>query len=1570
MNLMIENKTISSYTGLEIAVVGMSGRFPGAENIHEFWDNLKNGKESITFFSDKELIDDGVDADLLKNPNYVKAKGLITNPDYFDASFFEYTPSDVKVMDPQIKVFHECVWEALEDAGYDPYRYKGSIGLFAGAPSNTMWEVINTMYSNLNDPVDSFNNYQYMQKDFLTTLISYKLNLKGPSVSIQTACSTSLVALHTACRELLMGGCNIVVAGGISISYPYKRGYIYQEDMIMSPDGHCRTFDVLSKGTVMGDGAGAVVLKKLSNALEDNDHIYAIIKGSRINNDGARKVGYNAPSVDGQSQVIKSVYHMAGVDPGTIGYIEAHGTATALGDPIEVDALTKAFNISNKKNCAIGSVKTNIGHLDAAAGIAGFIKTVLAIKNKQIPPSLHFESANPKIDFEDSPFYVSQKLHDWPKKDGPIRAGISSFGIGGTNAHVILEESPEKQDETSNRKIHLLLFSAKTPTALDKLSVNLANYLEKKPETNLADLSYTLQIGRSQFEYRKTLVCSNIIEVIEQLKIQKPPILSESCQKRIVFMFPGQGSQYVNMGRDLYENEEYFQNEVNKCLEITDNLLPFKLKDILYPENGEESDYKITDTIVTQPVLFIFEYSLAKLLMKWGINPDAMIGHSIGEYVAACISGVFSLEDALSIIVFRGKIMQEMPDGSMLSVMLSEEDVLPFLNDDVSLAVINSSSLCVLSGSNEAITKTQKQLKEAGYPSELLPVLNVFHSDSIGSSLEKFSKEIKKIRLNKPQIPYISNLTGKWITIQDAANPEYWTSHLTGTVRFSDGLSELLAYEKSIFIEIGPGQNLSTFVKQHKDFKEQPAFNLIKHSQESLPNQSFQKFIPDIINQTQEQINDQVFLFSQLGRIWCCGININWNELYKNEKRKRISLPTYPFERQNYSILVKPDEILKEISLNKFNFKRKEIDEWFYLPSWKRKKIIIHNKIKKDKNCLLFINDNQLSISFCKYLKNEFQNVILIKNGQTFTNLEENIYSINAENKNDYLLLFNELKEKEFIPDIIGHLWNILDYKSETICVQSFKERQTIGFYCLLYLSQAIAEYNYYHKIEIIILSNNLYEVNGGDIIDPAKSTVLGPCLVIPQENMNIRCRSIDLKLPEIGSMEEKDLIKYLSEEFLTDFSDTFIAYRNNYRWIKYFEQIHKNDWAQWKDEEQKNTLNLKNNGVYLITGGLGKIGLTFTKCLIESVNAKVILITHSFFPPEEEWEEWLNTNEEENKISIRIRILKEIKLLSNNILIYKSDLSNIDEIEKIISEAEDKFGKLNGVIHAAGVTKSHFITEVDYSICEMHFMPKVYGLLNLTKVFNNKELDFCIMMSSLSSLLGGIGLVAYSASNIFMDFFINQYPKHNCKWISVNWNEWDLFDGSTNKKTIRKDILNSLMGPSEGFEAFLRIISLSDVNQIVVSTSSLDERFKKWVKFEEVDKSKSSTSEQILLTRPNLSTSYVSPQNELEGKLAAIWQEVLGIKQIGIDDNFFEIGGHSLNLIKIQNKIKEEIHIESAKKISLMILFQHHTIKSLANFLVQGKKEIEEKDEKIKKSLDDNKKELLNTLDIFNKRK
>jgi len=656
-------------TGVEIAVIGMSGRFPGAGNIDEFWENLKNGVEAVTFLSDGQLSEAGVDPRFLDNPNYIKSiGGVLENKEYFDAHFFDYTPIEAEMMEPQMRIFHECAWEALENSalyGYDPCLYDCAVGVYAGASSSFYWEALNFL-SGKREEITHLAANNIANKDFLCTRLAYKFDLKGPAITVQTACSTSLVAIHLACQAILDGECKMALAGGVSISSNNASGYLYQEGMIASADGHCRAFDIRATGTIGGEGAGVVVLKLLENAIEDRDYIHAVIKGTAINNDGIKKASFTAPSREAHTETVRAAFRVAEVEPESISYIEAHGTGTPLGDPIEIEALKEGFNTSKKRFCAVGSVKTNIGHLDAAAGVAGFLKAVLALKHKLIPPSLNFEKPNPKIDFENSPFYINTRLREWKNDKYPLRAGVSSLGIGGTNAHVILEEAlPEFQGTTEGfggREYKLLLLSARTESALHKAAENLKAYLKNNPRINLADVSYTLQVGRRAFLHRQMMVCSTVNEAAGALsspglgKIREFVIQKED--RPVVFMFSGQGSQYVGMGLDLYRTEPVFRTEMDRCFGILNRLMARDVKEILYPaavgNRGDETG-QLNQTEITQPVIFAVEYALAKLLLQWGISPYAMIGHSIGEYTAACLAGVLSLEDALKVVVLKRK---------------------------------------------------------------------------------------------------------------------------------------------------------------------------------------------------------------------------------------------------------------------------------------------------------------------------------------------------------------------------------------------------------------------------------------------------------------------------------------------------------------------------------------------------------------------------------------------------------------------------------------------------------------------------------------------------------------------------------------------------------------------------------------------------------------------------------------------------------------------------------------------------------------------------------------------------
>jgi acyl transferase domain-containing protein len=775
-----------------VAIIGMAGRFPGAKNIADFWQNLKSGVESVSIFTDDELISAGINPALLNDKNYIKSGSILEDIDLFDAAFFDFNPKEAETTDPQHRVFLECAWEALENAGYDSNRCESRIGVYAGASQN------NYLSFNLyTDGVGSAKCYQTSignEKDFLTTRVSYKLNLTGPSLTVQTACSTSLVAVFLACQSLLNYQCDMALAGGVSIYVPQKTGYLHEPGGTLSPDGHCYAFDARAQGITIGNGVGIVVLKRLSEAIADGDCIHAVIKGAAINNDGSAKMGFTAPSVDGQAEAIAEAMMLASVEPDTISYIEAHGTGTPLGDPIEIAALTKVFRAGTDKKgfCAIGSVKTNIGHLDATAGVAGLIKTVLALKHKQIPPSLNFQQPNPQIDFANSPFYVNTKLTEWKEGITPRRAGVSSLGMGGTNAHVILEEAPtqvKNQKSKVKSEYFLLCLSAKSEKALEKVTTNLITHLKEHPEINFADLAYTLQIGRRQFNQRRVLVCENIQDAVsalqEQVSQRVLTNLQSTSHPAIAFMFPGQGAQYVDMGKELYENEAIFRNQVDRCCSILKPHLGIDLRSLLYPQTNEvaaTAAEKLKQTDIAQAALFVIEYALAQLWISWGISPSAMIGHSIGEYVAATLANVMSVEDALALVAMRGRLMGEMPPGGMIAVSLPEAEVISFLNTNLSLAAINAPGSCVVSGTDAAIDALQQQLTNKGIEYRRLHTSHAFHSPMMEPVKERFIQEVKKIKLNPPQIPFISNVTGTWITAEQATDANYWGKHLRQTV--------------------------------------------------------------------------------------------------------------------------------------------------------------------------------------------------------------------------------------------------------------------------------------------------------------------------------------------------------------------------------------------------------------------------------------------------------------------------------------------------------------------------------------------------------------------------------------------------------------------------------------------------------------------------------------------------------------------------------------------------------------------------------------------------------------------
>lgn len=884
----------------EIAIIGMAGYFPMARHIDVLWTNLLKGIETVTFFSDQELLSAGLSSDLIHNPNYVKARAVLEDIEMFDAPFFGFTPREAETMDPQHRLFLECAWEALENAGYTTEVYKGLIGVYAGTSMSSY--MLNNLFRN-HDVMTTAGPFQLAlgnDKDYLTTRVSYKLHLKGPSININTACSTSLTAVHLACQGLLNGECDIALAGGASIKVPQETGYFYQEGGILSPDGHCRTFDVKAHGTVPGSGVGIIVLKRLSEALSNGDFIHAVIKGSAINNDGAEKIGFTAPSIDGQARVIAEALAIAQVQPEDISYIEAHGTATPLGDAIEIEALHQIFrpDLMQRGTCAIGSIKTNIGHLDAAAGIAGLIKTTLALQHRSLPPSLHFEHPNSKIDLANSPFFVNALPIEWKTEHPILRAGVSSFGIGGTNVHVVLEEAPLSQPSSVAKPMHLLTLSAKTSTALEMMTRQLSEYLKHNPHCNFADIAYTLHIGRSAFQHRRIIVAQNSAQALESMLANNNKNVISSVQNTeplVAFLFPGQGSQYVTMAAEIYQTEKEFRTWVDLCSELLQPLLGLDLRHVLYPQDMsvEDATAILQQTDIAQVALFVIEYSLAKLWQFWGILPCAMVGHSIGEYVAACLANVFSLEDALQVVAARGQLMQKMPHGSMLAVSLPCKEIEPLLSRTLTLAAINGPSDCVVAGPLDAIDVLQEQLIKRDVKFHLLHTSHAFHSQMLEPMLEEFAERVRQVRLKAPQLPYLSNVSGTWITEEEATNPQYWVRHMRQCVHFADNLHTLLQQPDMVLLEVGPGQTLRNLALRH-------------------PSRTIGHQLLATLHQSHDQHSDSILQLHTLGRLWLVGAKVDWVNFHTEEKRHRLPLPTYPFERLRY--WVEPQDLQREVN--------------------------------------------------------------------------------------------------------------------------------------------------------------------------------------------------------------------------------------------------------------------------------------------------------------------------------------------------------------------------------------------------------------------------------------------------------------------------------------------------------------------------------------------------------------------------------------------------------------------------------------------------------------------------------
>ena len=1476
---------VSEIEESSIAVVGMAGRFPGAGSVSELWDLLKNGKEGPSEVSLDEQINAGVDKAFFEHPDYVNHYMKVDHADLFDADFFGYSPRQAVSIDPQQRIFLECAWEALESAGYHPGLNKESVGVFAGmGHSGHLFDILQHSGGGSGKPIS--DSMLDTDKDFLTGRVAYKLDLTGPSITVQTACSTSLVAVHLACQSLLTGECDVALAGGVRITKPL--GYRYMEHGILSPDGHCRAFDAEAKGTIPGSGVGVVVLRRLADALKSGFQIHAVIRSTVVNNDGSEKIGFTAPGLKAQRQLLAGGLALAELQPSDIGYFEGHGTGTKLGDSIELTALKDVYGKSSKR-CALGSIKTNIGHLDAAAGVAGLIKAILCLKNKALVPSVGFVAPNPILQESDCPLYVNNVFQPWERdEDRPRRAAVSSFGLGGTNAHAILEEAPQLSIELDEPTAKIFPLSARTPNALDRIAANLAGFLDGNPGTNLADIAFTLQIGRKPFPYRRTVVGTNHVDLAAALRDSKQDF-SESLDTRpIVFLFPGEGSEWRGMARKLYQTEERFKEELDECSDRVAASLAFNVRQFLCDEKPI-SDSTCHPTAYTQSALFVFEYCLARLWMNWGINPSAMFGHGLGEYVAATLAGVLSIEHATRLIVERAKLISQMPEGQMVAIDLPYDKLITMHGPELAIAAVNSSDQCVIAGMHDPIDRFIGRLESESIRYRRLQVSHALHSFAMEPVAAKLKTLISGLRVDEPKIRYISGLTGTFVSGKQLQDPSYWGEHLVAPVRFSQGLEAVRDLHGAIFVEVGAGSALSDIARQH------------------LGTTNDWMFLASM-----EQGDDRPSLLRTLGKMWCAGADVDWSRLHTGRLRRRVELPTYPFERRRFALDAAAP--CRTIDSNGAQLATDlPMDERFYIPSWKESVPLPHWMRSDDANnglWVVFEDEAGLGAAVTEQLKAADREVVSVLPAARYSKVDRNRFSINLEAPEDYARLMSDLQKRGKDVWRLIHCWSLAPESPDASHGVTGGDLDR-GYRSLLFLTQAFARLENRAKCNLLAVSKQLFDIAGEGNTNSAKAAIAAICSVASQETAGLRCAVVDLPCSNESSTSPKQWKSYVNA-ILSEISfflpDPIVAYRGSHRLLRAYERI-KLDWKMPKVRK------LRDRGVYLITGGLGKIGLKLAEELARTCQARIVLMSRSRFPERNQWDLLLSQGTE--PASGRIRAVQRMEEAGGQVIISSADVSNKNDVQRVLGDVRLQFGELNGVFHLAGElshqSSKSALTTLHRTGIETQIRPKVTGFHILDEELRGKGLDFGVVFSSNSSILGGVGFGAYAAGNSILDQAVLAREREDCfPWIVTNWDGWICSQPETDPdKELAERRPSFAVTSTEGMDALWRIVCLSTVPQVVISRADLQERFDTWVRQQRVAARDYAGEPPALVQNGNSKAGdETKAGSALERSIAGIWQELLGLDHIEMNDTFLDLGGDSLIAVRVSGRLRELVGI------------------------------------------------------------
>lgn len=1363
---MTEQSHKMTGAGEDIAIVGMAVNVPGARTVAAFWDNLRDGVSSIRKLTEEELLAAGETPENIARKNYVRAAADLDGFETFDAEFFGFSPKDAAILDPQHRKFLEVAWEAMEQAGHVPENVAGPIGVYAGCGMGSYFYFNICSNPDLVDETGMFLlRHTGNDKDFLSTRVSHVFDLKGPSINLQTACSTSLVAIHYAAAALRSGEVDMALAGGVTIELPQGRGYVFKENEILSPDGECHAFDHRAQGTVFGSGAGCVALKRLSDAQADGDHIWAVIKGSAINNDGAAKAGYLAPSVEGQAEAIGKALAVSGVKADQIELVECHGTGTYLGDPIEVAALTEAYRTQTDKvdYARLGSVKTNIGHLDTAAGVAGLVKATLALHHGVMPPSLGYEAPNPAIGFEGSPFSVNAALTPWPRRDAPRHAAINALGVGGTNAHAILGEAPvQSASEESDFPFHPLCISGRNKAALEANAAALAAHLRANPDLDLADVAHTLKNGRRGFERRRVVVAETAAEAADLLdandtrRVFNHTALGASPE--VVFMFPGGGAQYPTMARDLYETEPAFAEAMDRGLDHLAPQLDYDIRALWLPEGDTaEASEAFKKPSVQLPLIAIVEYALAHLWMSWGVKPAAMVGHSMGENVAACLAGVMSFENLIDLVLLRGRLFDTVPAGGMLSVPLSLEAVTPYLSDDLDIASVNGPELTAISGPDAALLALAASLEKDEIESQRIAIDIAAHSRMLEPILSDYRAFLAKLDLKAPTMPVMSNRTGQQMTAAQATDPDYWVGQLRNTVHFADCIATLAAGDKRVFLEVGPGKALSSLAQMCADVAPAQVLSSLRH--------------PD------QEIADDMYFMGVIGRLWACGVEADWDQIWGEARRNRVILPTYQFQRSPY--FIEPGTQAIEAAPAAVA-RLDDMADWGSVPSWRAAYADVDADLEAAleqgaaQTWLVFADADGVAAPVISRLRAAGATLSVVTAGDSFADLGDGQYTLAPEQgREGYDALMAALEAAGQAPSRIAHFWGVTQSEDHRPGSSFYDRTLEQGFYSLLWLGQTLAEREDAPQTHLTVFTTGAAQVADEALPYPAKAMISGPAGVIPHEVVGVTVSTVDVVLPEIpqagGMFARKaespvaDMTDVLLEEVLAAPSNVVCALRGDRRYVQ---------GVRPQRLEQADAPIIKRGGTYLITGGFGGIGQTIAADLLSLHDAHVVLLSRTALPARDAWPQVLQTTHAGDATVRRIRAVQRLEALGGTVEVAAADVINVAQMRKVIDGLQARRA-IDGVIHAAGVLDDAPLLGKSQAQVDAVLAPKVQGLRVLDQLLPDGSVELMVLFASTSTATRAAGQVDYVAANEYLNAFAKSRTGGQTSVVAVNWGVW-----------------------------------------------------------------------------------------------------------------------------------------------------------------------------------------------------